>query len=82
MERHNADKIVVKELLIPEKAMAAAVQQIAKVLPARQYAIRTPAFWGEHLDGIIRPFGMFRKNRETGCKITSMDYGYLGLAFE
>ena len=82
VERLNADKIVVKELLIPEQAMTAAVRHIAESLPARQYTIRTPAFLGNHLDGVIRTFGMFRENRETGVKIAPADYGYLGLAFD
>ena len=82
VERHNIEKIVVKELLIPGKVLTTAVQQIAKELPARQYVIRTPAFWRGHLDGVIRPFGMFRNIQATECEITLLDYGYLGLAFD
>lgn len=82
VERYSVDKIEVKELLIPGKVLTTAVQQIAQVLPARQYVIRTPAFWGEQLDGVIRPLGLYRKNRATEGEITSLDCGYLGLAFD
>lgn len=82
LERLKADKVFIKELLIPEKYISAVVQYISRSMPAKEYVLRTPAFLGHQLNGSIRPFGMIRANNEIDLEITSEDLGYLGFAFD
>ncbi|MEL7564075.1 MAG: GNAT family N-acetyltransferase [Dehalobacterium sp.] len=82
IERLNSDKIIIKEILIPDRVLAAAVKQIANLLQAKEYVMRTPAFLGEHLAGTVRPFGMIKTAGESGLKITPRDLAYLGFAFD
>lgn len=82
IERLNPDKIIIKEILISDRVLAAAVKQIADLLQAKEYLMRTPAFLGEHLAGVVRPFGMIKTTRESGLKVTAGDLAYLGLAFD
>lgn len=82
IERFNAEKVFIKELLMPPKFLSAAIKQIAQLWPAREYVLRTPAFLGEQLEGTIRPFGMIRVIQEKGLEITAGELGYLGVAFD
>jgi len=82
IERLNPDKIIIKEMLIPDRALTLAVKQIAKLLQAKEYIMRTPAFLGEHLEGVVRPFGMIKATGESGLKVAAGDLAYLGLAFD
>lgn len=82
IERINPDKVIIKELLINGELIPAAVKQISRLLPAKEYVLRTPAFLGRQFEGSIRPLGMIRANNESDSEIITKDYGYLGLAFD
>lgn len=82
IERLNADKVFIKEILLPDKAVNGAIKQIARQLPAKEYTLRIPAYLGGHLGGSIRPFGMIRGLREIELTLISDGLGYLGFAFD
>lgn len=82
VERITSDKVLIKEILLPEDYLNAAIKQIVQQLPAKEYVLRTPAYLGEKLGGSIRPFGMARVRKESDLVITSEDLGYLGFAFD
>ncbi len=82
VERGHADEVFIKELLIQEELLPAALQQIAQLFPASKYVLRTPAFAGRQLEGTLRPFGMIRIISEADLGLTVTDLGYLGLAFD
>lgn len=82
IERISPDKLLIKEILLPEELIAMVIKQIALLLPAREYILRTPAYLGQSLGGSIRPFGMIREQREMDIEIRQKDLGYLGLAFD
>lgn len=81
-ERMTPEKLLIKEILIPEPLLNPALKQIAKELPAREYTIRTPSYLGENLEGSVRPFGMSRILSKGDLRISPEDQGYLGLAFD
>lgn len=82
IERIFPGRVLIKEILLPEEYIPAVLKQIARLSPANQYIVRTPAFLGESLEGTINPFGMVRKQREIDLEIRHKDPGYLGLAFD
>ncbi|HVJ49655.1 GNAT family N-acetyltransferase [Desulfitobacterium sp.] len=82
IERMTLEKVLIKEILLPGELIQSALRQIAKLLPAKEYVLRTPADQGENWGGSIRPFGMVRKQSKPDIKITSKEQGYLGLAFD
>lgn len=82
VERITSDKVLIKEILLPEELMNAAIKQIVQQLSAKEYVLRTPPYLGEHLRGSIRPFGMIRVASEIDWVITPEDLGYLGFAFD
>ena len=82
IERLNYDKVLIKEILVPEKHIDEVLKQISKQVHAKEYILRTPAYLYSHLGGDIRPFGMIRGQRETESKITPETLGYLGFAFD
>lgn len=82
IERLNADKLLIKEILLPEKAINGALKQISQQLCAKEYTLRTPAYLGEDLRGSVRPFGMIRGLRKIESTLTSSALGYLGFAFD
>jgi len=82
VERMNSEKVVIKELLVPDELLPVAIHRIARLLPAQEYIVRTPAFFGQILGGSIRSFGMIRATQEIDWAITPEDLGYLGLAFD
>ncbi len=82
IERINQDKIIIKELLINNEFIPAAVKHISRVLPAKEYILRLPVFSGEQLKGTIRPLGMIRAHNEINPETIIKDHGYLGLAFD
>lgn len=82
VERGHADEVFIKELLIQEELLPAALQQIVQLFPASKYALRTPAFAGRQLEGTVRPFGMIRMIQQTDLGLTATGLGYLGLAFD
>ena len=82
IERLTADKVLIKEILLPDDLIHVAIKQIAQLLYAKEYLLRTPAFLGEHLGGSIRPFGMIRGHAKIDLEITPVELGYLGFAFD
>ncbi|HZK83528.1 MAG TPA: GNAT family N-acetyltransferase [Desulfosporosinus sp.] len=82
VERISSDKVLIKEILLPEDCINVALKQIVKYLSAKEYIVRTPPYLGEKLGGSIRPFGMTRVEGENDRVITPEDLGYLGLAFD
>ena len=82
IERLNSDKILIKELLISDQLLSAAIQQIAQLWPAKEYVLRTPSFWGQRVQGTIRPFGMIKAIQQNEIEITAEEIGYLGFAFD
>lgn len=82
VERITSDKVIIKEILLPDDYMTMALKQIVQQLSAKEYVLRTPPYLGEKLGGLIRPFGMTRVYRESNLVITPEDLGYLGLAFD
>lgn len=82
VERITADKVLIKEILLPEDYINAALINIAKQLFAKEYILRTPPYLGEKFGGIIRPFGMTKVIGKGNLLIAPEDLGYLGLAFD
>lgn len=82
IERISSDKIFIKELLVPDQYISGAIKQIAGIMPAKEYLLRTPVFLGETLGGIKRPFAVYKKLLDVGIDITPADNSYLGLAFD
>lgn len=82
VERMSSDKILIKELLLPDKYIDVAFKQIVLHLPAKEYFLRTPGYFNEHFGGSIRPFGMIKVPKDMDIVITPEDLGYLGFAFD
>lgn len=82
IERISPDKVLIKEILLPQILLKGAIQQISKILPGKEYIIRMPAFTGQVLGGEIRPFGMYRAQSNSKDTIVFNEQGYLGLAFD
>ena len=82
VERITSDKILIKEVLLPEIHLNLALKQIILQLPAKEYVLRTPPYFADHLGASLRPFGMIRLDREIDWVITPEDLGYLGFAFD
>jgi len=82
IEMRGKDKVLIKELLIADQFIPTAVRQIAQLLPAEKYILRTPPFLGSRLEGTIRLFGMIRANQGVDPESIPDGPGYLGLAFD
>ncbi len=82
VERMTPDKLLIKEILLPGELINGALKQIAQILDAKEYIVRTPAYLGEDLGGVIRPFGMIRILKKNNVEIAAKQSGYLGLAFD
>ncbi|MEG6522409.1 GNAT family N-acetyltransferase [Desulfotomaculum sp. 1211_IL3151] len=82
VERVNSDKVLIKEMLVPDEVLNEAIKRIAQHLKAKELILRTPAYLAEHLGGTIRPFGMVRILKDIDLKITAEQLGYLGFAFD
>lgn len=86
-ERISQEEVIVKELLIPDQYLAAALMQISALIPGEKYIVRTPPHSGEIFGGVIRPFGMLRINGDDGKQI-KVESGlvkhdsYLGIAYD
>lgn len=79
----DEDSVLAKELVIPSKYMSRAVAQIAKLLPARRYHIRTPAGWDGIAGSYTQPFGMLKwYNPHKKKEWFDVVYGYMGLGFD
>lgn len=83
VERITAEKIFIKELLLPEDCIFDALKKVAQCLPAKEYFLRTPGCFkiSEQLGGSIRSFGMIKFPRDIDL-IRQDERGYLGLAFD
>ena len=82
IERIGKNKIIVKELLAPERYVKQAVAAIAQTMPAQQYLLRLPPEQGEGLGGIVRTFGMLEILNEDIKGEAGRASGYLGIAFD
>lgn len=82
LERLPANQVFIRELLIGEQHLPAALRHIAQLLPGSEYIVRTPAFLGTQLGGTIRAFAMLKPLQPTAPEITPADLGFLGLAFD
>ncbi|MCX5780702.1 MAG: GNAT family N-acetyltransferase [Firmicutes bacterium] len=82
LETLPANQVFIRELLISEQHLPAALRHLAQLLPAAEYIVRIPAFLGARLGGTSRPFAMLRPLQPTAPEITPTDLGYLGLAFD
>lgn len=82
------DKVLVKELLVPDGLIPQGLKALAQTIPAQEFIIRTSAPWGQAMGGQIRSFGMLKRtsSRESGPinqKDSLFEEGaYLGLAFD
>jgi GNAT superfamily N-acetyltransferase len=82
VERMNPDKILVKEILLPDEYIFSFMKQLRKELAAKQYYLRMPVLGNEKINGTIRPFGMIRAHRAGSAAVQYEDSGYMGLAFD
>ncbi len=80
-EKISKDKLLIKEILLPDQLIQEGLRKVMEALPAKIYEVRSPGFLGQALGGTIRPFGMFREygenNRLSPDKLT-----YLGIAYD
>lgn len=83
VEYVDEETLLVKELLIDPRAMAAAVAQIAQVLPVLRYHVRTPAAWSGLPGSYIQPFAMVKWYDKAKAAAWNTDpNSYMGLAFD
>lgn len=79
----DGDTVLVKELIIPPQAMAAAAAGLARELPAIRYHLRTPAPWPGLPGSYIQPFAMMKWYDEAKRDAWGADTNcYMGLAFD
>lgn len=83
VEYSQPERVAFKELLIPSEQMAQAVAQVAGLLGAEHYHVRTPAFWDGLPTSYIQPFAMVKWFKE-GFRRAAGDHlgAYFGLAFD
>jgi len=79
-ERTSQEEVIVKELLIPDRCLAAALLELSGLLPGDRYIVRTAPGFGEILGGEVRPFGMLRFNGTGGSPADTAFY--LGIAYD
>lgn len=82
IERINDEKIIIKELLLPDYLIEEGLKEISNLLSAQEYIIRLPAHLGNHLGGEIRHFGMVNISESIGIEISKDQLGYLGIAYD
>jgi ribosomal protein S18 acetylase RimI-like enzyme len=82
VERINPDRVLIKELLMPEHLVPQSLVQIAERLPAGEYVLRLPAYQCADLGGIVRAFGMVKPYRRLENGTVPGRCGYLGIAFD
>lgn len=86
IERLSQDKIIIKEVLIPDQLLMIAVEQIMKLHHAKECVIRTPLFLGTNLTSEVRTFGMIKATGNKNIKLPDENLkikaAYLGLAFD
>ena len=82
LERISEEKIMVKELLVPEQYVLRAAKSIAALMQAETFLIRTPVLSGNTLAGCVKPFGMLQMQENAGQDCGTDSYPYLGIAFD
>ncbi|ABO50742.1 hypothetical protein Dred_2229 [Desulforamulus reducens MI-1] len=82
IERLSLEKVLIKEILLPEELLNEGIKLIVQQLDAKEYIVRTPAYLGGHLGGSIRPFAMAKVHRKINLELTPENLGYLGFAFD
>ena len=82
VERITADKVLIKEMLLPEVFIHSAIKEVICLLPAKEYRLRTSACLGGNLGGVTRPFAMIKAHKEFDLEIICRDQGYLGIAYD
>ncbi|NLI92801.1 MAG: GNAT family N-acetyltransferase [Peptococcaceae bacterium] len=82
VEKVSPDRILIKELLAPEEYIPDFIRHLSRLLPAKEYLVRTPAFLGQNLGGAIRSFGMVKMHKDMDVEICKEGLGYMGLAFD
>lgn len=77
------ETVLVKELVLPPKAMAGGAALLAAELPGRRYHIRTPAHWEGLPGSYLQPYGMV-KWYDPALEKEWLDQrrAYLGLGFD
>lgn len=75
--------IAVKELLVPEGDLQAAISLIARETPGPRYFVRHPIFASGLTGAYGQPFGVIRwTNKELGARWEGQKRGHLGLALD
>lgn len=86
LERISEAKVLIKELLLPDRYLKVALKQLALQVPAGEYVLRTPPGQAAELGGKVRPFGMLRIRQDLDATFVNSlnpdSGGYLGLAFD
>lgn len=82
IERLAEDKVLFKEILLPREFIGTGIKALVQLLEAWEYIVRTPAYLGQDVGGLVRPYGMFRVQQELALSLTSADLGYMGLGFD
>lgn len=77
------DTVLVKELVLPARAMEGAAALIARRMPALRYHLRTPPFWDGVSGSYLQAFAMV-KWYTPGLEKEWREYrrGYMGLGFD
>jgi hypothetical protein len=78
----SPSKLLIKELLMDEKWIPRAMQEISGTLQARTYVFRIPPYANLPWVKTIRPLGMMKKHRKVDVKIDCEQRGYMGIAFD
>ena len=79
----DAQSLLLKELVIPRPQMAGAVAQLAALLPAARYHVRTPAAWDGLPGSYIQSFGMLKWYSQAKRAAWGQGtHGYMGLGFD
>jgi len=81
-ERINNEKVIIKELLIPEYFINEVLINISKLLPAKEYILRLPAYVDKDFGESFRTFGMIQPIRNLDINISQKTFGYLGFAYD
>jgi predicted acetyltransferase len=82
IEKLSPKKIFIKELLLDDKYLNAALKQISIFFHAEKYMLRTPSFSGLNLGGSIRSFAVFKTLTFLPIDFSIDQSAYLGLAFD
>lgn len=82
-ERPDGETLLVKELIVPRRAMDRAAALLAAALPARRYHLRTPPFWEGMAGSYLQAFAMVKWYRPELEKAWRDERrGYMGLGFD